>query len=225
LKDLKELNFLPDSIGIVDTMGCALPEAMGYLVTLVKSIWDMSVEVHAHNDFGLAVANSIAALKAGAGVVHCCVNGIGERTGNCSTEEIVAFISLLMGVDIGVDISKLQELSDLVSELTGFSFPQNKPIVGSEIFSRESGIGADVIFKAPFAMFALNPVFLKKRPKLVLGKKSGMASINFKLQEYGIEVEEERKRALLEDVKRLAIERKRSLTDEEFLSLVEKCKD
>lgn len=222
LTELKKANILPDSVAVVDTMGCALPESMEYLVSLIKSVWDIPVEVHTHNDFGLAVANSIAALKAGAEVVHCCVNGMGERTGNCSTEEIVTVITLLMGIDIGIDLSKLQELSDLVREATGFVVPPNKPIVGAEIFSRESGIGADVIFKAPLAMFALNPAFLKKSPRLLLGKKSGMASINFKLKEYNIELDEEKKKLLLEEVKRMGIEKKRSLTDEEFLRLVEK---
>lgn len=222
--ELKKADILPDSIVVVDTMGCALPESIEYIVSLIKSLWDRPVEVHAHNDFGLAVANSIAAIKAGAEVVHCCVNGMGERTGNCSTEEIVTVITLLMGIDIGIDLSKLQELSDLVRELTGFPVPPNKPIVGSEIFSRESGIGADIIFKAPLAMFALNPALLNKRSKLLLGKKSGMASINFKLQEYGITLEEDKRRAILEEVKRLGIEKKRSLTDEEFLAIVERYK-
>lgn len=222
LTGLKDAKVLPDSIAVVDTMGCVLPEGMEYIVTLIKSIVDIPIEVHTHNDFGLAVANSIAALKAGAQVIHCCVNGMGERTGNCSTEEVVTVITLLMGIDLGIDLSKLQELSDLVREATGFPVPPNKPIVGREIFSRESGIGADVIFKAPLAMFALNPGFLNKKPRLLLGKKSGMASINFKLSEYGIELEEEKKRLLLEDVKRMGIEKKRTLTDEEFLELVEK---
>ncbi|MBC7332115.1 MAG: 2-isopropylmalate synthase [Synergistetes bacterium] len=224
LTELKNANVLPDAIAVVDTMGCALPEGMGYIVSLMKSIVDIPVEVHTHNDFGLAVANSIAALKAGAEVVHCCVNGMGERTGNCSTEEIVTVITLLMGIDIGIDLSKLQELSDLVREATGFPVPPNKPIVGAEIFSRESGIGADMIFKAPLAMFALNPSFLGKRAKLLLGKKSGMTSINFKLKEYGIELEEDKKKMLLEDVKKAGIEKKRTLTDEEFLELVDKYK-
>ncbi|TYP49798.1 LeuA family protein [Thermosediminibacter litoriperuensis] len=215
---------MPDSVGVVDTMGCALPGATDYLVRLVKSIMNIPVEIHTHNDFGMALANSITAVMAGAEVVHCCVNGIGERTGNCSTEEIIVALEILMNIDIGVNISKLQELSDLVRDTTGFEIVKNKPIVGPEIFTRESGIGADAIFKMPLSMFALNPEFLNKKAKLVLGKKSGLMSINVKLQEYNIELEEEQKQQLLLDVKRMGMEKKGNLTDEEFLILVRKYK-
>ena len=160
----------------------------------------------------------------GAEVVHGCVNGIGERTGNCSTEEVAVALQILMGIDIGVDISKLQELSDLVRETTGFEIVKNKPIVGQEIFTRESGIGADALFKMPLSMFALNPEFLNKKAKLVLGKKSGMMSINVKLQEYKIELDEEQKKKLLLDVKQKGVEKKGNLTEDEFLTLVKKYK-
>ena len=127
LSQIKE-NSLPDSVGVVDTMGCALPGATQYLIKLIKSIMNIPLEIHTHNDFGLALANSITAVMSGAEVVHGCVNGIGERTGHCSTEEVAVALQILMGIDI-VDISKLQELSDLVRETTGFEIVKNKPIV------------------------------------------------------------------------------------------------
>ncbi|HHV17589.1 MAG TPA: 2-isopropylmalate synthase [Thermoanaerobacterales bacterium] len=223
LSQIKE-NSLPDSVGVVDTMGCALPGATQYLIKLIKSIMNIPLEIHTHNDFGLALANSITAVMSGAEVVHGCVNGIGERTGNCSTEEVAVALQILMGIDIGVDISKLQELSDLVRETTGFEIVKNKPIVGQEIFTRESGIGADALFKMPLSMFALNPEFLNKKAKLVLGKKSGMMSINVKLQEYKIELDEEQKKKLLLDVKQKGVEKKGNLTEDEFLTLVKKYK-
>lgn len=223
LRQIKD-NSLPDSVGVVDTMGCALPGATQYLIKLIKSIMNIPLEIHTHNDFGLALANSITAVMTGAEVVHGCVNGIGERTGNCSTEEVAVVLQILMGIDMGMDISKLQELSDLVRETTGFEIVKNKPIVGQEIFTRESGIGADALFRMPLSMFALNPTFLNKKAKLVLGKKSGMMSINVKLQEYNIELDEEQKKKLLLDVKQKGVEKKGNLTEDEFLMLVRKYK-
>lgn len=214
----------PDSIGIVDTMGCALPETTEYLVKLVKERTGLPVEIHTHNDFGLAVANSLKAVTAGAEVVHCCVNGIGERTGNCSLEEVTVGLRMLLGLDLGIDIAKLVDLSNLVADYTGFGFAVNKPIIGTANFTRESGIGADTLLSNPLAMFAINPYYLGRQPQLVMGKKSGMTSINMKLHELSINLDEEAKKGLLNDVKNLGIEKKRVLTDQEFLKLVKKYK-
>ncbi|MDR7316443.1 hypothetical protein [Brevibacillus nitrificans] len=214
---------LPDSVGIVDTMGCILPEATEYMVKFVKEkTGGLPVEIHTHNDFGLAVANSLRAVAAGAEVVHCCVNGMGERTGNAALEEVAAGIQMLYGKDIGVDIPKLMRLSELVEQYTNFPLAVNKPIVGTANFTRESGIGADTLLKHPLAMFALNPGYLGRQAKLVLGKKSGMTSINVRLQELQVSLDEEAKKQLLTDVKNMGIEKKRILTDEEFVQLVKK---
>lgn len=229
--DEKDLEYLlkgvmkekgPDSVGIVDTMGCSLPESTDYLVKLVKNITNLPVEIHTHNDFGLAVANSLKAVSSGAEVVHACVNGMGERTGNASLEEVVAGLQMLLGIDVGIDMKKLMELSELVENITNFNMAVNKPIVGTANYTRESGIGADTLLKHPLAMFAINPYYLGREPKLVLGKKSGMTSINMKLKELQLEIEEDAKKQLLSDVKNAGLQKKRILTDEEFTSLVGK---
>jgi len=212
----------PNSIGIVDTMGCAMPEAIEYLVKLVKDRTGLPVEIHTHNDFGLAVANSLRAVTSGAEVVHCCVNGLGERTGNCSLEEISAGLKMLLGIDLGIDIPKLVELSDLVDSYTKFGVAVNKPIIGTANFTRESGIGADTLINNPLAMFGINPSFLGRQSKLVLGKKSGMTSINMKLKEFNSTIDEEAKRRLLSDVKNMGMAKKGLLTDLEFLNLLKK---
>lgn len=212
----------PDSVGIVDTMGCALPESTEYLVNLVKGRTGLPVEIHTHNDFGLAVANSLKAVASGAEVVHCCVNGMGERTGNASLEEIVAGLRMLLNVDLGIDIPKLMDLSQLVEELTNYHLAVNKPIVGTANFTRESGIGADTLLNHPLAMFAINPYYLGRKPKLVLGKKSGITSINMKLQEFNKQLDEDAKKRLLAQVKEMGITKKRILTDEEFAGLLAK---
>jgi isopropylmalate/homocitrate/citramalate synthase len=212
----------PDSVGLVDTMGCALPGTLSYMTKLVREKTGLPVEIHTHNDFGLALAGTLEAVAAGAEVVHCCVNGMGERTGNCALEEVVMALRLLMGVDLGVDIAKLVELSSVVERMTGFSLAVNKPVVGEANFTRESGIGADALLKAPLAMFATNPYFLGREPKLVLGKKSGLMSIEMKLGALGIELGKEEKNSLLKDVKAMGAAMKRLISDEEFLGMVKK---
>lgn len=202
-------------------MGCALPGAVATMMRYIRErTGGLPIEIHTHNDFGLAVASTLQAVLCGADTVHCCVNGLGERTGNCSLEEIVCVIQILLGKDLGIDLSKLQGLSDYVAEKSGIPVMRNKPIVGKDIFARESGIGADTLFSAPLAMFALNPAFLGKQPRLILGKKSGMLSIGKKLELLGVTLDDDRKRALLGDVKALGIQKERALTDEEFLALL-----
>lgn len=213
----------PDSIGLVDTMGCALPGAISYMTGLIKEkTGGLPVEIHTHNDFGLALAGTLEAVLSGAEVVHCCVNGMGERTGNCALEEVVTALRMLLGVDVGIDIPKLVQLSEVVASMTGFAMPVNKPVVGEANFTRESGIGADALINTPLAMFATNPYFLGREPKLVLGKKSGLTSIEMKLKSMQIQMDKEQKSELLHDVKSLGIAKKRILTDEEFLGLVKK---
>jgi len=214
----------PDSIGLVDTMGSALPAAIGYMTRFLKEKTHLPVEIHTHNDFGLALANSLQALLSGASVVHSCVNGMGERTGNCALEEVMVVLRLLLGIENNMDIKKMVELSEYIEEITGYKMSLNKPIVGKGNFTRESGIGADALLNTPLAMFAMNPKILGREPKLVLGKKSGMTSIGVKLQEFQIDLNEEAKKALLTDVKNAGMERKRLITDEEFLGFVKKYK-
>lgn len=212
----------PDSIGLVDTMGCALPGSIAYLVNFMKKRTGLPIEIHTHNDFGLSLATTIEAVSSGAEVVHCCINGMGERTGNCSLEEVIVAFKLLLGHDLGINEKKIVELSAIVEKLTGFKMPRNKPIVGESNFTRESGIGADALLNTPLAMFAMNPVFLGRKAELVLGKKSGITSIEMKLNALNIELDMEQRSALLKDVKTLGIEKKRLITDEEFLSLIKK---
>ncbi|MFA6670003.1 MAG: 2-isopropylmalate synthase [Bacillota bacterium] len=214
----------PDSIGLVDTMGSALPATISYMTKLIKSLTGLPVEIHTHNDFGLALANSLSALTSGASAVHTCVNGMGERTGNCSLEEVIVVLKILYGLETNYDIEKAVELSEYLEKTTGYKMALNKPVVGKGNFTRESGIGADTLLNTPLAMFALNPEFLGRSPKLVLGKKSGLASINVKLNEMGIVLDDEKKRFLLNDVKQAGQEMKRLVSDEEFLKLVSKYK-
>jgi isopropylmalate/homocitrate/citramalate synthase len=208
----------PDSIGVVDTTCCANASAIKFLVNFVRNLTKLPVEIHTHNDIGLAVANELAAVEAGATVLHTCVNGIGERTGNAALEEVVVALKVMYGYEWGFKFEKLQELSQLVQRLTGFPMPPNKPIVGSGNFTRESGIGIEMVYEQPLAMFSLNPAFVGQQPKAVLGKKSGYNSVVMKMREMGLKYEEDREKfeGILQKVKRLGIEKKGLVTDEEF---------
>ena len=142
----------PDSIGIVDTMGCALPEAIKYMVRKVKKITRLPVEIHTHNDFGMAVATELAAVTAGAEVVHSCISGIGERTGNAALEELMVGLHVLLGIETNYRFDKIMPLCKMVEELSGLKPATNKPIIGAGNYTRESGIGVDLVMKNPLAM-------------------------------------------------------------------------
>jgi isopropylmalate/homocitrate/citramalate synthase len=214
----------PDSIGIVDTMGCILPGALRELIKKIKSMFDVKVEIHAHNDFGMGVATSLAAVEAGAEVIHTCINGLGERTGNAALEPIMLCLKVLYGYDVNYKIEKLNEVSRKVASYSNFATAVNQPVVGNNIFVRESGIGIDLVMNKPLAMFALNPAFIGHKAGVVLGKKSGIKSIDVKLEQLGLSVDENVKQELLNQVKQEAIKQKRILSDEEFIEIVNRVK-
>jgi methanogen homocitrate synthase len=212
----------PDSVGVVDTMGCILPDAMKYMVRLVKSLTKLPVEVHTHNDFGMAVATELAGVEAGAECVHSCSNGLGERTGNAALEELIVALHVLYGYDTHYNLAKLPELGDLVSRISGFPTSANKPILGERNFTRESGIGVDLVVKEPLAMFGTHPALTGRRGDVVLGKKSGKASITYHLEQLGItDADDESVTEMLRLVKEKGIEKRGLLTPREFQDIVD----
>src|SRR5438132_1089497 len=177
----------PDSVGIVDTMGCVLPDAMKYLVRLVKRVTNgLPVEVHTHNDFGMALATELAGVEAGAEVVHSCANGLGERTGNAALEELIVALHAIYGYDTRYKLARLPELGELISRISRVPIASNKPILGDRNFTRESGIGVDLVVKKPLAMFGTHPALTGRSGEVVLGKKSGKASITCALEQLGV---------------------------------------
>src|SRR5579871_970843 len=212
----------PDSVGVVDTMGCILPEAMKYMVRLVKSITKLPVEVHTHNDFGMAVATELAGVEAGAECVHSCSNGLGERTGNAALEELMVALHVLYGYETQYKLDKLPELGALVSRISNFPIAANKPILGDRNFTRESGIGVDLVVKEPLAMFGTHPALTGRRGEVVLGKKSGKASITYNLEQMGITgVDDDAVGEMLRRVKEKGIAKRGLLTAEEFKQIVD----
>jgi methanogen homocitrate synthase len=212
----------PDSVGIVDTMGCVLPEAMKYLVRLVKRLTNLPVEAHTHNDFGMAVATELAAVEAGAEVVHSCSNGLGERTGNAALEELMVSLHVLYGYETQYRLDKLPELGELVRRLSDLPIAVNKPILGARNFTRESGIGVDLVVKKPLAMFGTHPSLTGRAGDVVLGKKSGKASITYTLEQLGISgADDEAVSEMLRIVKERSIAKRGLVSQEEFREIAE----
>jgi len=206
----------------VDTMGCALPDAIKYLVRLVKSLTKLPVEVHTHNDFGMAVATELAGVEAGAEVVHSCANGLGERTGNAALEELMVALHVLYGYETQYKLDKLPELGALVSRISNFPIAANKPILGDRNFTRESGIGVDLVVKEPLAMFGTHPALTGRQGEVVLGKKSGKASITYNLEKLGVtDADDAAIGEMLKRVKDLGIEKRGLVNDEEFKAIVD----
>lgn len=210
----------PDSIAVVDTTGTATPQAMRALVKAVRGfVKGLPVEVHTHNDLGMGVANALAAVEAGASVVHGCVNGLGERCGNAAIEEIAVALRACYNIPLSFNFNRIAETCRAFEKFSGVKLAINKPLVGEVAFSKESGIGIEMVKLAPTVTFAIRPEFVGARGRMVLGKKSGKASVKMKLEEMGISVADEVLERILEEVKALSIRKKAYLTDEEVLGI------
>lgn len=213
----------PDSIGLVDTMGCALPETIAWMVRWMHDLTNLPIEVHTHNDFGMAVAGEIAGLCAGAAVAHACVNGMGERTGNAALEELIMVLSILQGVSNPYQMEPLFDLCKTVERISGVPIAQNKPFAGERNYCRESGIGIEQVMRDPLVMFATDPRYFGREPSVVLGKKSGRMSIEYKLSQLGLAANEVQVGEMLARVKVLSVKKKRLITDAEFRRIADAC--
>ena len=210
-----------DEIVVVDTLGACSPEATEFLVGQVRD-WigpRVPLHFHGHNDFGLATASAIAAVRAGADWIHGTINGMGERAGNADIGEIALALRCLYGVPVALDLGKVREVSEFVQKKAGYRVDAWKPLVGENLFMRESGAVASQ-FHLPEAIEPFAAELVGARRGIVLGKKSGLDSIALKCKQLNVEVPEEQRQALLAAVKRKGIEKRGLLTDEEFLELV-----
>lgn len=211
----------PDAVAVVDTTGTIIPSAMKHLIKYVKDIvGGRPVEVHTHNDLGMGVANALAAVEAGVSVIHGCINGLGERCGNASMEEMIVASEALYGIRTGIDCSQLKETCKLVEKLSGVALPFNKPIAGPAAYMKESGVGIKVAEEHPLVTFPIGANFVGAERILVLGKKSGKDSIRMKIKDRNIKLSDEQMDSLLNDIKQLSIKERRYLTDDEFEKLL-----
>jgi isopropylmalate/homocitrate/citramalate synthase len=209
-------------VAVVDTLGIASPEAVADLVGRTVE-WvgpDVPVHFHGHNDFGLATAAAIAAVRAGAGWVHGTINGMGERAGNANLGEVALALRALYGVESNLRLEKLREVSQRVRELSGYELEPWKPVTGETLFRRESGAVASQ-FHDPPSIEPYSSELVAARREIVLGKKSGLDSIRIKAEELGLDVPEERRAEVLARVKELGTRKRGLVGDDEFRSLVD----
>lgn len=212
-----------DRVRLVDTVGSASPLAIKYLVKKMKAILgEIPLEIHCHDDFGMATACTIAGAEAGAEFLSTTMNGLGERSGNAPTEEVLTALKFLYGIDLGVKLEQLFETSLLVENLSGVKLQQHKSIVGKHAFAHESGMVVAGMLKNSFVAEAYAPEAVGQKRKLLIGKKSGAKSIVNKLEERGLTFSREQVTELLGIVKDYAIEHKRTLTDDEFFNFAKK---
>jgi methanogen homocitrate synthase len=214
-----------DSVVVVDTFGIASPQGFGELVKQVKSWVRVPLEVHCHNDFGMGTANAIFGLAAGAEIAHTNVNGLGERSGGASTEEVATALRILYGRDMGLRYDKLKQLSEVVVRASDVAVSPQKPVVGETAFGYEAGIA--VMFchrykQANALKYGLPylPEFVGNKFHVAIGKKSGGQSIQWRLEEMGLSASEEQINKILVKVKTESIAKKRGLTDAEFQGIV-----
>lgn len=208
-----------DRIRLVDSVGSASPDGIRYMVReMKKRMNNVPLEIHVHDDFGLAMANTIAAVTAGADVISSTFNGVGERCGNVATEEIVLTLQMLYGIDLGIDCSLLKETSDLVERLSNVQLCRTKSIVGKNAFAHESGLAvAGMMKKSSFNSEPYLPELVGQERSIVLGKKSGRVSVETMLRKNGItEYTPEQITNILIAIKSFSTEHKRSLEPEEF---------
>ncbi|MFB2877909.1 homocitrate synthase [Floridanema aerugineum] len=203
-----------------DTVGILDPFSTYAKVKQLVSQLEIPVEMHTHNDLGMATANAIAGILAGAKSVNTTVNGLGERAGNAALEEVVMGLKRVYAMDLGINTRKFQELSQLVAKASGNEVPPWKAIVGQNTFAHESGIHAHGVLKNPLTYEPFDPEEVGWERRLVVGKHSGRHLLIKVLEQHNIVLEPEEIESLLEKVRQLSGQVKRGLNVEELLNLV-----
>ena len=205
-----------DRLRLADTIGLLTPDVTKKLVCRLVKESGLSLEIHAHNDLGLAVANTLAALEGGAEWASVTVNGIGERAGNAALEPVVVALKVIYGKDVGINLTKLYQLSKMVERISRIPVGHFAPIVGENVFKHSSGIHVHGLLKHPYTYQAVIPEEVGRKISFVFDKYSGKALLKHKLDELGMEVPEE----LLDELRIHLVEKayslKRALTDEEL---------
>ncbi len=207
-------------LGITDTVGCAGPEAISYLVRRIKDQTDLPLAAHLHNDFGLALPNALAALESGVQALTTTVGGIGERAGNVSLEQLVMALKHIYKRDIGIDTHGLTDLAKLVFDCAKLPIPVNQPWVGPNPFSHESGIHVAAILNCPMTYESVNPEEVGNKRRLIFGKHSGTALVKSRLAEGNIEASQEQICDIVRAIKHAGEDHGR-VDDNEFWKIVQ----
>ena len=228
-----DLNFLAELMGIAhsmgadrfrfcDTLGILDPFTMYEKVRALRSaVPELDIEVHTHNDLGMATANAIAGIKAGARFVNTTVNGLGERAGNAALEEVVMALKVSCGIDPGIETHRFREISRFVGRASHRPVPAWKAVVGDSAFAHESGIHADGVIKNPKNYEGFDPSEVGLVRQLVVGKHSGTSGLLERYRILGITLSREAAAFLLDKARNLAERRKRPLSDTDLMRLHE----
>ncbi|HUX18706.1 MAG TPA: homocitrate synthase [Acidithiobacillus sp.] len=191
-----------------DTLGILEPFNTAHIMRRLRAATDMEIEIHAHNDLGLATANSIAALRFGATHVNTTVNGLGERAGNAALEEVVMCLHHLHGFETGIEVRQFKAISQLVALASARPVPAGKSIVGDAIFSHESGIHVDGLIKNPRNYQSFDPEELGRQHNMVLGKHSGTKAIMRAYAELGSAITELQAQSILKQIRVYVLQHK-----------------
>lgn len=209
-----------DRARVVDTLGAITPAAMKYLVREIRKTVEVPIEIHCHNDHGLAVANSLAAFEEGATVISSSVNGLGERAGLAASEEVIIALYNLYNFRC-FNTTKLYDLCKLVESLSKIVVPPNKPVVGENVFVHTSGIHQHGVLENPITYEPYPPELVGQQRLLLLGKLSGTHAVLHKLHALGYNAPREKVAEIVAMVKETSERRRSALSDNEFLGIVE----
>lgn len=208
-----------DRLRFCDTIGIMDPLRTYSAIKALVEHTGLEIEMHTHNDFGMAVANAIAGIHAGATWVNVTIGGLGERAGNAALEEVVMALKYVEGIDPGYKTERFVEITEYVAQASGRIVPVCKPVVGSNMFAHESGIHADGVIKNPKTYEVFHPSEVGGERQIVVGKHSGSRTLEMKFAEYGLDIPHGHAVELLPLVRAKAIELKRPLFDKELVAL------
>ena len=210
-----------DEVSVVDTIGVCSPEAVERLIGEVSS-WvgpDTPIHWHGHNDFGMATASAVAAVRGGARWIQGTINGMGERAGNADICEVALALQCLYDMPVELDLTRARDTSKVVQQAGGYSVDGWKPVVGEFLYTRESGAVANQ-FHIPQAIEPYSSEVVDAERRIVLGKKSGLSNVKLKGEELGLDIPEDKRAGVLAEVKDLGTRNARLVTDEEFRDIV-----
>jgi len=203
-------------IRFADTVGVMEPFGVLEAIRRLRASTDLEIEMHAHDDLGLATANTLAAALAGATHVNTTVNGLGERAGNAALEEIVVGLKQLYGIETGIDLHNFSRLSELVAQASGDTIGSRKSLIGRDVFSHEAGVHVDGLLKNPLNYQGIDPAIVGRRHQLILGKHSGSKGIIHAYRQLGIELNRLQAQTLLPLVRQFVRDHKRAPKHQEL---------
>ncbi|WXG40341.1 MAG: homocitrate synthase [Candidatus Freyarchaeum deiterrae] len=210
-----------DRISVADTVGIMTPTQMYDLVSKIHGKIKAELDVHCHNDLGLAVANCLAGVQAGATAVHTTVNGLGERTGIASLSEVPVALKVLLGIDTGIKFELLSELSTMVERYSGVYISPTTPIIGSNAFSHKAGIHTSAVLVNPQTYEAFDPALIGRGRKIIVDKYAGRHAVKAMLDEMGIIVNDDQLNQVTKEIKNVADKKKR-IEDSDIIAIAEK---